>query len=293
MSQSEIDRINDPNFVLEIAAGPPTVQLHEQQPGTGPIISSQFLPSQHKFLLKKAHFSLDDTRIFDCDDGRVRAASTHLGKNPYGGLDPLGLGNNNGPLGEWKSVCRVAGYNGMPPLKIRPKALSRHGKQYIQSPDGNHTFFTIGNVSRIKSMSIRHNLEVTQGDSDEVAVAILVDMASRTQQFMNAKGERIAQVTKSLKTLIMNASLGAGSELEIEIAKGVDWTAILGIIMGIKQVGAHFVYDAMGNWIQNPLQDKVIEASGMQGAVDTYNHLSGEAQHDAFWGRRLYNEFFH
>ena len=44
------------------------------------------------------------------------------------------------------------------------------------------------------------------------------------------------QVTKSLKTLIMNASLGAGSELEIEIAKGVDWTAILAIILGVKQV---------------------------------------------------------
>ena len=44
------------------------------------------------------------------------------------------------------------------------------------------------------------------------------------------------QVTKSLKTLIMNASLGAGSELEIEIAKGVDWTAMLAIILGLKQV---------------------------------------------------------
>lgn len=43
------------------------------------------------------------------------------------------------------------------------------------------------------------------------------------------------QVTKSLKTLIMNASLGAGSELEIEVAKGVDWTAILAIILALKQ----------------------------------------------------------
>ena len=34
-AQPEFNRINDPNFVLEIAAGPPTVQLVEQQPGTG------------------------------------------------------------------------------------------------------------------------------------------------------------------------------------------------------------------------------------------------------------------
>lgn len=53
------------------------------------------------------------------------------------------------------------------------------------------------------------------------------------------------------------------------------------------------MYDALGNWVQNPLQDKIIEASGMQGVADSYNHLSGEAQHNAFWGQRLYNEFFH
>ena len=69
-----------------------------------------------------------------------------------------------------------------------------------------------------------------------MVVAILVDLAERTQQYVNPQGQRIAQVTKSLKTLIMNASLGAGSELEVEVAKGVDWTAILAIIMGVKQV---------------------------------------------------------
>ena len=53
---------------------------------------------------------------------------------------------------------------------------------------------------------------------------------------LHCEGRLAVQVTKSLKTLIMNASLGAGSELEIEIAKGVDWTAILAIILGVKQV---------------------------------------------------------
>jgi hypothetical protein len=38
----------------------------------------------------------------------------------------------NGPWGEWDSICRVFGYNGMPSFKIRPKTLSRHGRQYIQ-----------------------------------------------------------------------------------------------------------------------------------------------------------------
>ncbi len=38
MAQSEMNRINDPNFVLEIAAGPPTVQLVEQRPNTGMIL---------------------------------------------------------------------------------------------------------------------------------------------------------------------------------------------------------------------------------------------------------------
>ena len=27
--------------------------------------------------------------------------------------------SNNGPYGEWDSICRVTGYNGMPSIKIR------------------------------------------------------------------------------------------------------------------------------------------------------------------------------
>lgn len=50
-------------------------------------------------------------------------------------------------MGEWESLCEVTGWNGMPGLKIRPKALSRHGRQYVykgwerQSP-----VFNIGKV---------------------------------------------------------------------------------------------------------------------------------------------------
>ena len=43
---------------------------------------------------------------------------------------------------------------------------------------------------------------------------------------------------KSTKTLIMNAALGAGSELLIDVAPGVDWTAAVAVVLGIQQVCA-------------------------------------------------------
>ena len=58
------------------------------------------------------------------------------------------------------------------------------------------------------------------------------------------------------------------------------------------QVGSHFVYDAVGNWVMNPLQDKVVEMTGLQGAVNSYNHLTGQAVNDVRWYQRLYNEFY-
>ena len=107
--------------------------------------------------------------------------------------------------------------------------------------------------------------------------SILVDMAGRTIQIVNTQQQCVAMLQKSLQTLIMNASLGAGSEMTIDIAPGgmclmpirscelwpatscampswpvgaasrtqlmpcfaaagVDWTAILGIVLGIQQV---------------------------------------------------------
>ena len=46
-------------------------------------------------------------------------------------------------MGEWESLCTVSGYNGMPGLKIRPKALSRHGRQYVYDATG-RLLFNIG-----------------------------------------------------------------------------------------------------------------------------------------------------
>ncbi len=54
----------------------------------------------------------------------------------------------------------------------------------------------------------------------------------------NPKGELVAIAQKSTKALIMSAALGAGSEMEIDVAPGVDWTMILAAMMALQQVGA-------------------------------------------------------
>lgn len=41
----------------------------------------------------------------------------------------------------------ISGFHGMPSLRVRPKKLSRHGRQYVQDVTG-RTIFNIGKESR-------------------------------------------------------------------------------------------------------------------------------------------------
>jgi hypothetical protein len=64
-------------------------------------------------------------------------------------------------------MVQPAGYKGVPSFKIRPKALSMHGRQLCMDPYTGQTVFSVAKISRIKTMSLRHNLAVCIGDSDE------------------------------------------------------------------------------------------------------------------------------
>jgi len=247
----------DPNFVLQVAVGPPLASLVPQAPGSGLTLGGQFCYEETRFIWKKAHLSEDDNRIFDAT-GRLMAVSYHYGKNPYESLDPLGIAFQSNPTGEWDSVCYIGGYNGMPDLKVRPKTISRHGRQYIRDASGEITFCNVAKQSRFHSMSIRHNFAVFAGEEEEKPVyTILVDMAGRTMQVMNDQDERIALLEKSVKTLLLNASLGVGSEFTIDVAPGVDWTAILAIVIGLHQVGKNIFKDGFSNFVVQPLQGAV------------------------------------
>ena len=95
-----------------------------------------------RYIMKSCHLSKDDVRILDMDTGKVVLVSHHPGKNPYETLDPLGLGNTGDKYqkhsyGEWESSCDITARHGsMSSFKIRPKALSRHGRQYIKKMNG-------------------------------------------------------------------------------------------------------------------------------------------------------------
>ncbi|GBF88134.1 hypothetical protein Rsub_00846 [Raphidocelis subcapitata] len=200
---SELQQIiNDPSHAISIAAGPAFADLIPQPPGSGLIVGNRVGKTPHRFVLKKAHMSREDFRIFDAVSGHIVAVLFHWGKNPYGQLDPLGLGNyveyHNDWMGEWESLATVGGYNGMPTIKIRPKALSRHGRQFVMSWD-KQTLFNIGKESKLKNMSLRSNLAVRRGDTKEVVYRILVDLLGRTFQVVNAKGELVCFVQKSAK----------------------------------------------------------------------------------------------
>jgi hypothetical protein len=72
--------------------------------------------------------------------------------------------------------------------------------------------------------------------------------------------------------LLLQAALGTGSEMTIDVAPGVDWTAMIAVIMAVQQVGAHFIKDALGNFVVEPLKDSAVQAalsgSGMEGVAN-------------------------
>jgi hypothetical protein len=300
---TEVDRINDPNFLVELAVGPPLAPLVPQEPRSGVTLGGRFLQAPGRFIFKKAHLSADDNRIFNAENGQLVCVSHHYGKNPYEMMDPLGLSQQNDfwnrthMLGEWDSICHVTGYHGMPSFKVKPKMLSAHGRQYVMDLRGEQAFFNIAKQSRMKSLSIRHNLVVCKGDTEDDVYSILVDLAGRTMQIVNEKDERVAMVEKSMKTLIMNAALGAGSELVIDVAPGVDWTAILAILIGLKQVGEHFLKDAVSNFVlspaQNAAQDYVLDVSGLGGVAGEAGQYTDQAIRTLNIFQSLMREFYH
>lgn len=79
---------------------------------------------------------------------------------------------------------------------------------------------------------------------------------------------QVAFVQKSLKALIMNATLGSGSEMIIDVAPGMDWTVILAAMMGTCQVGNHFLKDSFNNFVAPKLQDEALSAVGLDGVAD-------------------------
>ncbi|KAL3697693.1 hypothetical protein R1sor_011769 [Riccia sorocarpa] len=282
-ANSEVQKLNDPNFLVELAIGPPNPALAPQTPGTGLVLGGQFSYQPRSFVFKKAHFSFDDNRIFD-ESGELVLVTHHPGKNPLDAVDPLGLANTDAflaPVGEWESLCDATGYRGMPSFRVRAAHMSLHGRQKIQDPQGNATYFNVCKMSRLKTMSLRHNLKVCKGDSKDLVYKVLLDLTGRSIQLVNERGELEAIMTKSTKNLILNAAFGAGSELQIDVAPGVDWTAILAVLIGIKQVGKSLAGDALGNAADSATGAAAGAAVGFAtdpGNVDEFgNQLSGMA----------------
>lgn len=300
---SEVSQLTDPNFLIELAIGPPFPQLIAQKPGSGIVISGAYVPAGQpkRFVMKKAHLSDADYRMWESPSGRLVAVSHHVGKNPYESLDPLGLSNevnrHNSKIGEWESMCQVSGYCGMPTLKLRPKSMSMHGRQYVQDARGNQTYCNIGKESRLKSMSVRHNLAVRRGKEKEVVYRILVDLYGRTMQIVNTNDELVAIIQKSPTALVMNAAFGQGSELFIDVAPGVDWSAILAIAVGMKQVGEHFIKDAFSNFVSAPLQnaavDQVVSAAGVQAQATQAGQGIDHGVKIAKQAQQIFNMFYH
>lgn len=138
--------------------GDPTPDLVPQARGSGIVMKGIYFDKPKRYLMKKAHMSKEDVRIFDTDTGKVVLVSHHPGKNPYDKLDPLSLTNSDDKYtrhtmgAEWEAACDVTGRGGgMPSFKIRPKSISRHGRQYIKHKN-NETIMNVGKVSSVSTM---------------------------------------------------------------------------------------------------------------------------------------------
>ena len=295
--------VSDPNFIVEFAIGDPFPELIPQSRDSGIKLSGVYFDTNKRYIMKSCHFSKDDVRILDMDTGKVVLVSHHPGKDPYEELDPLDLGNNPHEVmgGEWDSLCDVTSrHYSMESFKIRPKTLSRHGRQYIKTMHGHgdeSVVMNIGKMSKLSTKSMRPHFEVGRGkDGDDVYV-ISADMMERTFTIKNQNEEVVAQVAKTTKALIQNAVFGSGSESTIDIAPGVDASTILAIVFGLSQVGKHFVKDVIDNYVVDPIKDTLADAAvdnvpGVGQAVDAYEDISHDAKYHAHHDLKKFQNFF-
>lgn len=240
---AELDRLaNDPNFVVEFAVGDPTPELVRQSRDSGLRLFGVYHNRPKRYVLKSAHMSREDLRIFDVDTGRVVLVSHHPGKNPYDALDPLGVTNVDQYYqvggGEWSSICNVtASGHGFRNFSIRPKAWSRHGRQHVKV--GDEVVMNVGKLSVLKTMSLRDQFMIARASSSDPVYTCVADMLGRSVMIRNQEEQLVAVMAKTKKALILTAAFGAGSESTIDIAPGVDCSAILAAIFAMSQVGAH------------------------------------------------------
>lgn len=237
--------INDPNYAVEFAIGEPFATFEPLEKGSGIEVSRVYFDKVKRYILKSAHMSRDDVRIFDVDSGKAIFVGHYPGKNPYEIADPLGLTNQDKRFGhsvlggEWQSMYDITGMNGFPNMRIRPKWLSRHGRQTISV--GDTEVMNIGKVGKFKTMSLRDHFMVSSS-STSTTYTCVADMTGRTITIRDNNDRLIAQLSKTTKALILNAAFGQGSESTIDIAPGVDCSSILAIVFGLRQVGQHCKY---------------------------------------------------
>jgi len=300
---SEIQQaMDDPNFVVQFAVGDPMPNLIPQNPNNSMRLSGIYYNQPKRYIFKKAHVSFDDNRIFDCDTGTVVMVSHHPGKNPYESFDPLGITNQDDYYKlygvEWKSLCTITGYHGFPhEIKIRPKSISRHGRQYVMH--GNDTIMTIGKLSKLKTKSFRPHFGVClgKGGDKKVIYKCVADMMGRTVSILNEREELVAQMAKSTKALIQMATFGSGTESTIDIAPGVDCSVILAIVYGIGQIGKHLLKDTAQSAVVAPMQDavmdEVVNNVGCMGeATDVYEDMVENTESLHAVGNFIYESFF-
>lgn len=239
---NELQRLaNDPNFVVQFAVGDPSSSLVPQSRRSGLHLSNVFFNEPKQYVLKSAHMSREDMRMFDVSTGRMVMVSHHPGKNPYEMLDPLGLTNQdmayNVAGGEWESVCDVTAVSPYQSFKIRPKWMSRHGRQNIKV--GDTVIMNVGKMGRLSTMSFRPHFMIGEGEDRDAVYKCVADMVGRSVSFHNDKDELVAVMAKSTKALLLTAAFGHGSESVIDIAPGVDCSVILAAVFGLQQVGEH------------------------------------------------------
>lgn len=86
VAMAELARLqNDPNYVFEFALGPPSSTLVDQTgapPELNLNIQNRVSNEVTRYVMKSAHLSVDDLRMFDVSTGKLAMVSHHPGKNP-------------------------------------------------------------------------------------------------------------------------------------------------------------------------------------------------------------------
>eukprot|EP01063_Lacrimia_lanifica_P041700 TRINITY_DN9792_c0_g1_i2.p1 TRINITY_DN9792_c0_g1~~TRINITY_DN9792_c0_g1_i2.p1 ORF type:complete len:481 (+),score=107.41 TRINITY_DN9792_c0_g1_i2:52-1494(+) len=187
----------------------------------------------------------DDWRCYDAKTGALVCNSHYDGQNPYDKISSrLSM---SGLSVESTGRCLISGLSS--PIAISHSLLHRGRREVSLSGD---VKFAVQRRSKLATASLARSFHVAVDGN----VVLHIEGSAETQRinFVSAKREVVATARKPAKSLFAAGGWG-GCELQLDVAPGVDHSAVLVALLALQQTPRSHIERMLGSFVYMPLDE--------------------------------------